>query len=371
MTRVTANEVHLLGAASALPGPAIDNAALGRRLGMDRLWEQWVEAFIGTRARHLATDLDSGKQRHTLTGLGERAARGALEAAGIGPDEIDVVVMGTATPDKLMPATVNMIADRLGIDSVPSYQLQSGCSGAVQALDVASRFLTGPQPRTALVIGGDVVARFYDLSADLSKAPPAELVNYVVFGDGAGAAVISSRPRPGSLALRGVFTRLVGRDREPGALLEWFGPADRHSTRPAATEDYKAIEAEVPVMSREVLDELLAGLGWRPDQVDFVLPPQLSGVMTAKIVKELDLPGAEELSFVADTGNCGNAIVFLQLERALARLGPGQRAVGISIESSKWIKSGFALEHTGTPAAAEAGAAGGPAAAAHKSEETS
>ncbi|OWV01452.1 3-oxoacyl-ACP synthase [Micromonospora wenchangensis] len=336
--------VSLLAAASALPGPAVDNAALGRRLGMDALWEQWVEAFIGTRTRHLAVDLDSGEIRHTLLELAHQAGGRALAAAGVPADEVDLVVLGTATPDRLMPATVNLVADRLGIDGVPSYQLQSGCSGAVQALTVAHGLLLSGGLRTALVLGGDVVARFYDLSADLRKLPPAELVNYVLFGDGVGAAVLRVGEVPGAAALRTVFTRLVGLGRAPGATLEWFGPVDRDSDRPAATEDYKAIEQHVPVLTEEVVAELLERLHWAADEVDYVLPPQLSGRMTRLIVDRLKLPRAAEVSCVADTGNNGNGIVFLQLERALARLRRGDRALGVSIESSKWIKSGFALE---------------------------
>jgi 3-oxoacyl-[acyl-carrier-protein] synthase-3 len=310
---------------------------------MDPLWEQWVDAFIGTRTRHLAVDMETGDMRCGLADLGETAARKALNAAGLDPAAVDVVVMATATPDQLMPATVNVIADRLGVDGVPSYQLQSGCAGAVAALELAGQLLTGRR-RNALVIGGDVIARFYDLAADLSQLPPAELVNYVLFGDGAGAAVLSVDPAPGAAAIRAIGTRLVGQGRAPGATLEWFGPVDRDSRRPASGEDYKAVEEHVPVMAEEILRDLLTELDWRDTDIDFLLPPQLSGRMTPRIVRRLDVPKAVEVSCVAETGNNGNAIVFFQLERLLGRLAPRDRAVGISVESSKWIKAGFALE---------------------------
>ncbi|MFD5654867.1 3-oxoacyl-ACP synthase III family protein [Streptomyces sp. NPDC127039] len=337
-------DVHILSAASALPGPAVDNAALARRFGMDALWEQWVEAFIGTRSRHLALDLESGRLTGTLADLAEEAGRKALKAAALAPGDIDAVVLGTATPDRLMPATVNVVADRLGIDQVRSFQLQSGCSGAVQALDVARQLVLGGAARRVLALGGDVIARFYDVTRDLRRADPAELVNFVLFGDAAGAAVVSAEPGPGSAAVRALFTRLVGLGREPGAVLEWFGPADRDSDRPAATEDYKAIEEHVPRMTEEVLHELLTDTGWRPEDVGLLLPPQLSGRMTRLISDRLALPAARDVSVVDDAGNCGNAIVFLQLEQALAELGAGERALGVSIESSKWLKAGFALE---------------------------
>src|SRR5262245_41344627 len=120
-------DIRIRSAGSALPGPAIDNAALARRFGMEPLWEQWIDVFIGTATRHLAVDLATGEVRSSLAELGETAARRALAAAGLAPGDVDVVVLGTATPDKLMPATVNVIADRLGIDGIPTYQLQSGC----------------------------------------------------------------------------------------------------------------------------------------------------------------------------------------------------------------------------------------------------
>ncbi|MGW4377805.1 3-oxoacyl-ACP synthase III family protein [Streptomyces albidoflavus] len=337
-------DTRILSAGTALPGPPVDNATLARRFGMDALWEQWVDAFIGTRTRHLAVDVETGKVNFSLADLAEQAGRTALERAGLTGADIDLVVMGTSTPDQLMPATVNVVADRLGIDDVPSYQLQSGCSGAVQALDVARQLLLTGRHRTALVLGGDVVARFYDLDAPLASLPPAQLVNFVLFGDGAGAAVLTTDDAADAVRLRAVHTRLVGRGREPGAVLEWFGPVDRDSDRAPAAEDYKAIERYVPGMAAEVLDALLDELGWARDQVDHLLPPQLSGRMTERIVRTLGLPGATEISCVDATGNNGNGLSFFQLEQALARLGPGERALGIAIESSKWVKSGFALE---------------------------
>ncbi|MCK9903748.1 3-oxoacyl-ACP synthase [Parafrankia colletiae] len=344
-----APEIHILSAGSALPGPAVDNAALARRFRMDSLWEQWVDTFIGTRSRHLAVDLDSGEIGASLADLGEAAARTALTRSGLRAADVDVIVMATATPDSLMPATVNVIADRLGVDQVPSYQLQSGCSGAVQALDLACQILRAGRHRTALVLGGDVIARFYDLDVDLRSVPPSELVNFVLFGDGAGAAVLSADPGPGSVTVRSVLTRLVGLGRAPGATLEWFGPAghgaSRAQERPAATEDYKAIERLVPAMSLEVLHELLDELEWKGDDVDYLLPPQLSGRMTALIGQRLGV-GSSQVSCVDETGNVGNGVVFFQLERMLARISPGERAVVVSIESSKWIKAGLALEAT-------------------------
>lgn len=339
-----AREISILSVGTALPGPPVDNGTLARRLGMDRMWEQWVDAFIGTRTRHLAVDVNTGERRYSLADLGETAGRRALAAAGLEPDAVDLVVMGTASPDRLMPATVNLIADRMGIDGVPTYQLQSGCAGAVQALDVARQMLLTGGRRTALVIGGDSCAKHVDRDLDPKRLSPAQLVNIVLFGDGAGAAVLAVDPMPGSAVIRRVINRLAGLGRAPGQTVEWFGAGDRPSGHLAISEDYKAIEESVPVMAAEILKELLDEMGWTESDVNFLLPPQLSGRMTARITQHLAVPGALEISCVRDTGNTGNALPFLQLERALPRMTAGDRAVVIAVESSKWIKAGFALE---------------------------
>jgi 3-oxoacyl-[acyl-carrier-protein] synthase-3 len=332
---------YLAAVGTALPGEPVTNAALARTLGVN---EEWIDVFIGTRTRHFARDLETGEVRWSLADLCARAAEQALAASGLSPHEIDFVVMGTATPDHLMPATVNHVADQLGLDQIPTYQLQSGCAGAVQALQLGHTLVTGGGHSAGLVIGGDVCSKHLDLDRDLSAAAPSDLVNYVLFGDGAGAAVITSEPRGQRLALRNVLNRFTGLGREPGQIIDWFGLADRHEDRQAVREDYKAIEESVPVMAVEILWELLEDLDWSPEQVDFLLPPQLSGRMTRRITEELGLPGAVEVSCVADTGNNGNALPFLQLEALMEKMGQGQRALAVAVESSKWIKSGFALE---------------------------
>ncbi|MER5515165.1 3-oxoacyl-ACP synthase III family protein [Streptomyces sp. NPDC002763] len=340
--------VRILSTGTALPGPPIDTEALAGRFGMDRLWRQWVDTFIGTRTRHLALDLATGEPRESLADLATTAAGTALARARVSAEDIDLVVLGSATPDTLMPATVNVVADRLGIDGVPTFQLQSGCSGAVQTFDVATSLLATGRYRTVLVIGGDVIAKHYDVTTDLSALPPEQLVNYVLFGDGAGAAVLTAGPgHDDAPVVRTVLTRLAGLGREPGQVLRWYGLADRDRADAPAHEDYKAIEELVPELAAEVADELLDDLGWERDEVDYLLPPQLSVTMTEKIVKRLDFPLAEEISVVGETGNNGNALLFFQLEHLLDAMSAPSRALAVAIESSKWIRSGLALERNG------------------------
>ncbi|MEV0495153.1 3-oxoacyl-ACP synthase III family protein [Streptomyces atratus] len=341
MTTPTTATSYLASIGTALPGDPVDNATLSKVLGIN---EEWIEVFIGTRTRYFARDLGTGVVRWSLADLCAQAAEQALAAPGVDPSEIEFIVLGTATPDTLMPATVNHVADQLGLDQVPTFQLQSGCAGAVQALGVAQAMIASGQYRTGLVIGGDVCSKHLDLQRDVSGAAPGDLVNYVLFGDGAGAAVLTDEPRGQRVALRHVLNRFTGLGRKPGQVIEWFGLADRYDDRQALTEDYKAIEESVPVMAVEILWEMLGELDWEADQLDYLLPPQLSGRMTRRITEELDVPTAKDVSCVADTGNNGNALPFLQIEKLLERMSVGERALAVAVESSKWIKAGFALE---------------------------
>lgn len=338
------SDIRILSAGNALPGLPVDNATLARSFGMDELWEQWIDAFVGTKTRHLAVDLETGAIKHSLASLAETAARRALGAAGLQSSDVDIMVLSTATPDMLMPATVNVVADRLRINGIPTYQLQSGCAGSVQALGVAQQMLAGGSHRTALVIAGDVCAKHFDLGIDLRSLQPAELVNVVLFGDGVGAVVLSAQPVPGSTALRKVLNRLTGLDRAPGQIVEWYGMADRASGGHAVREDYAAIQESVPVMAADVFKELLDDLHWAEVDVDYLLPPQLSVKMTEQITNRLGVTGIPQVNCVEATGNVGNGLPFLQLERALQQMTTGDRAIAITIESSKWIKSGFAIE---------------------------
>ncbi len=286
-TGADAPEAYLAGIGTFLPGDPVDNATLSKVLGVN---QDWVEAFIGTKTRHFAKDLSTGEVQWSLADLCARAADRAIEDSGIDPAEIEFIVMGTATPDTLMPATVNHVADQLGLNQVPTYQLQSGCAGAVQALDLAHGFVTSGRFRTGLALGGDVCSKHLDVNLDFTSVPPSELVNFVLFGDGAGAAVLSADPGARRIMVHRVLNRLTGLGREPGQVIEWFGIADRHSDRQAVKEDYKAIEESVPVMAVEILWELLGELEWEADQLDFLLPPQLSGRMTKRIFEQLGVP---------------------------------------------------------------------------------
>lgn len=333
--------VYIIAAGEALPGPAVDNEALARRIGVSA---EWIDMFIGTKSRHFAVDLDTGEARYTLTDLCAMAAQGALLRAGVPVEQVDFAILATATPDHLMPATVNLVADRLELNEVPTYQVQSGCAGAIQAIDLARRLLQSGEHRTGLVLAGDTCQKHMALDRDCARLPPAELVNFVLFGDGAGALLMSTEPGGHGIEVKQVLNRLTGLGRAPGQTIQWFGKADERSGARAASEDYEAIRESVPAMSTEIVGELLERTAWQPEDVDYILPPQLSGRMTAAIVSQLGLARAKEISRVTATGNNGNALPLLQIRALADVMGDSERALVVAVESSKWIKSGLVLE---------------------------
>jgi len=336
----------ILGTGEYLPGSPISNDQLHEAFGLNA---EWIHTTIGTQTRYFAVDLGERKPTHTLADMAEGAARAALASAGVAPGDVDVIVMSTATPDHLMPATVNVVADRLGINRIPTFQVQAGCAGAIQALQLATSLLaTGA--RNALVIGADSCRKHFTFDLQARDMRSTEMINLALFGDGAGAAVLTSRPRMKGLRIDHLFTRCEGAGRKPGQVIDWFGQqtlapqgATPRRRQPAASEDYKAIAEHVPIMAREALEELLSTTGWSSDGVDFYLPPQLAGHITERICTTLGLPERGRINCVAQTGNNGNALPFLQLLRLQQQAVAGNRSLLMAIESSKWLKTGMAL----------------------------
>ncbi|MFQ3243611.1 MAG: 3-oxoacyl-[acyl-carrier-protein] synthase-3 [Arenicella sp.] len=335
------NRVKIIGVGTHLPGPQIDNEKIQEKFSVNA---EWVELMIGNRFRHLVVDLDTGAINASLADICTDAALAALDRAYTDADEIEFIVMGTATPDQLMPATVNMVAQKLGINGVSTYQLQSGCAGAIQALDLGHKLIKTGTFHKGLVIGGDICAKYIDLKQDYSDLDPAELVNYALFGDGAGAAVLSADDGVEGIEILHTLNRCEGLNREPGQELNWRGSFVDDDAPQPLKEGYQAIEANVPDMALETMNELIAKAGWKLEEITHFMTPQLAGNMTDKIITHMGVAPERALNCVADTGNNGNGLPFLQLQMLQDKAQPGDTAITVAIESSKWIKGGLVLQ---------------------------
>lgn len=330
--------IKIEGVGCFLPGPKIMNDVIASKFGLD---SEWIELFVGTKSRHFSMNLDTGEVNFSLADICTNAAKAAIDKAGIDPEGIDALVLATATPDNLMPATVNLVMENLGLNNKETYQLQSGCSGAVQALKLGCNLIASGSKSMVLVMAGDVCNKFIDLEIDFKKLKPSEIVNYALFGDGAGAVILSRDVASSGLKIENILLNCVGNGIPSAQIINWR--SNKKDDNQPIFEDYKAIEKRVPVLAKEVQTELLALSSWNVDTINYLLPPQLSKIMTDIISQHLDMPHSNVINCVEDTGNNGNALLFLQLEILANRIKPGEKAIAVAIESSKWIKSGVSL----------------------------
>jgi 3-oxoacyl-[acyl-carrier-protein] synthase-3 len=346
--------MRIVALSEILPGDPVGNDELAARFG---LHERWLDAMTGNRSRYYCRpDGPAGAPQGTGD-LAVAAAQRALDKGRVDPGVMDFVVLATASPDELMPATVNRVVDRLGINAVPALQLTSGCAGALQALYVARSLLAAGLTR-GLVIGADTCRSLWPSARSVSQMHPAEIINFAMFGDGGGAAVVDARTDGPGLVVEHLFVRTAGRGREPGQIVRWYGadgapevPDGRGGTtrEPMGEEDYKAIERHVPEETAAILNELTTITGWPLADIEHVLLPQLNGVMTDRIRQRVGVREDQAVSCVAETGNNGNALPLIQLARAVERIesgtGSADRVLGCAVESSKWVLTGMALRH--------------------------
>ncbi|HLA34328.1 MAG TPA: 3-oxoacyl-ACP synthase, partial [Rhodocyclaceae bacterium] len=176
---------RITGTGSYLPGEPIGNAELIATHGIDSS-DEWIVERTGIRQRHFSS-IEEGSSR-----LAYEASMRALAAAGRRADEIDLLIVATSTPDMVFPSTATILSNKLGLThGVPAFDLQAVCSGFVYALTVAEKFIASGSHRCVLVVGAEVFSRLLDWQ-DRSTC--------VLFGDGAGAAVLEASDVPGILA---------------------------------------------------------------------------------------------------------------------------------------------------------------------------
>lgn len=165
----------IMGTGSALPRRCVDNAELATMVDTS---DEWIVGRTGIRTRYIA-----GEGETTST-LATEASRKALEAAGMVPGDIDLIVLATATPDQTFPASATIVQAALGINDCVAFDVAAVCSGFLYAITVADNMLRGGAAKTALVIGAETFSRILDWE---------DRATCVLFGDGAGAVVLQAQ----------------------------------------------------------------------------------------------------------------------------------------------------------------------------------
>ena len=300
----------VLGTGSALPEQRVSNADLAERLDTS---DEWIVERTGIRFRHIA-----GPHETTST-LAAAACRAALDSAGVAPQDIDLIVLATATPDQTFPATATKVQAVLGIGDCVAFDVAAVCSGFLYAVQVADAMLRTGIHRRALVIGAETFSRILDWE-DRTTA--------VLFGDGAGAIVLEAQESEAEGGRGILSTRLHADGRHNELLYVDGGPSTTGTVgklRMKGREVFRHAVVNLAAVMRESLD--LAGLA--PADVDWVVPHQANARILDATSRKLGLPAEKVVVTVDRHANTSAASVPLALDTAVrdGRIQPGQIVV--------------------------------------------
>ncbi len=304
---------RIAGTGSYLPEKVLTNLDLEKMVDTT---DQWIRERTGISKRHIATDGE------TTCDLAEQAARRAMEAAGKGPEDIDLVIVATTTPDQVFPSTACLLQQRLGIVGCAAFDIQAVCTGFVYAMGVADKFIRAGGVRSALVVGAETLSRITDWT---------DRQTCVLFGDGAGAVVLDASDEPGIISTHlhadGNYEGLLrvpagvskGYDllQEGGAYMEMKGN--------------EVFKMAVTTLGR-IVDETLEANQMEKSDVDWLIPHQANIRIINATAKKLRMPMDHVVVTVHEHGNTSAASVPLALDTAV-RDGRIQRGETLLMEA--------------------------------------
>jgi 3-oxoacyl-[acyl-carrier-protein] synthase-3 len=288
------------GVGSALPRRIMRNADFE---GVLETSDAWIVQRTGIRQRHIASDDE------TTASLGEAAARAALDAAGLTPDDIDLIVLATSTPNHTFPATSVEIQERLGMRHGFAFDLQAVCSGFVYAVTTADLYVRGGLAKRVLVIGSETFSRILDWS-DRSTC--------VLFGDGAGAIVIEAAEGEGTIADRGILAASLRSDgTHKQKLYVDGGPSTTQTVGHLRMEGREVFKHAVGMIT-DVIEATFAAGGITADDLDWFVPHQANRRIIDASARKLGIPEEKVVVTVDLHGNTSAASVPLALSVAVA-----------------------------------------------------
>lgn len=298
----------LLGSGAFLPARLVTNDDLARQIDTS---DDWIRERSGIRERRLAED------GQTTSDLAIAAARRAVEAAGLEPMALDLIVLATATPDHTFPATATKVQAALGAYGCIAFDVQAVCTGFIYALATADAFIRTGQARTALVIGAETFSRILDWE---------DRATCVLFGDGAGAVVLGAAEGTGSSADRGILSSHLHADgRQHDMLYVDGGPSTTRTTGFLRMQGREVFRHAVVNMA-QVVDEALKANGLTVEDLDWLVPHQANQRILDSTARKIGLPPEKVISTVARHANTSAASVPLALDESIrdGRLRPGQ-----------------------------------------------
>ena len=301
---------RILGTGSYLPARILTNADLEKLVETN---DQWIVERTGIRERHIAAEGE------VTSDLAAQAARAALEVAGLRPDDIDLLLVATTTPDLVFPSTACIVQSKLGMtNGKPAFDLQAVCSGFVYALSVADQFIKTGAAKHVLVIGAETLSRITDWN---------DRGNCILWGDGAGAVVLGASSEPGIIA-----THIHADGRHKELLRTTTGPSTGlHEPALMRMEGNPVFKMAVNTLDR-IVDETLEANGLAKSDIDWLVPHQANIRIISATAKKLGMSMDNVVTTVAGHGNTSAASVPLAFDVAV-RDGRIQRGQTVLMEA--------------------------------------
>jgi 3-oxoacyl-[acyl-carrier-protein] synthase-3 len=297
---VTVVRSVVLGSGSYLPSRVLDNSELSRMVDTS---DEWITQRTGIRERRIAAPGE------TTSHMGLKAARDALTASSVDPQSIDLIVLGTSTPDNTFPASAVSVQAGLGLTHGAAFDLQAVCSGFVFGIATADGLLKTGAFKRALVIGAETFSRIIDWN---------DRTTCVLFGDGAGAVVLEAQIQPGTREDRGILTAHLRSDgRHKAKLFVDGGPSSTQTVGHLRMEG-RAVFKHAVAMITDVIEDAFRATGYTADDIDWFVPHQANQRIIDDSAKKLGIAPGKVISTVAQHGNTSAASIPLALAVAVA-----------------------------------------------------
>ncbi|HEY5613013.1 MAG TPA: beta-ketoacyl-ACP synthase III [Lysobacter sp.] len=305
---------RIAGTGSYLPEKVLTNADLTEFVDTS---DEWIVARTGIRERHVAAEGE------TTSDLAYHASVRAMEAAGVTAQDIDLIVLGTTTPDLIFPSTACLLQHRLGANGCPAFDVNAACSGFIYALTVADKFIRSGAARTVLVVGAETLTRMLDWS---------DRGTCVLFGDGAGAVVLKADSEAGILS---THLHADGGKKEllwnPVGVSVGFKPGEHNAGVKVLMTGNDVFKHAVKALD-SVVEEALEANGLDRHDIDWLIPHQANLRIIEATAKRLDMPMERVIVTVDKHGNTSSGSVPLALDEAV-RSGKVQRGQLVLLEA--------------------------------------
>ena len=290
---------RIIGCGAYLPEKVVTNDELTKTVDTSN---DWIVGRTGITQRHIAAD------DQLTSDLAHAAAERAIAAAGISVNELDLLVLATSTPDNTFPATAAKVQARLGMHQGVAFDVQAVCAGFICALSVADKFLLSGQAKKALIIGAETYSRILDWN---------DRTTCVLFGDGAGAAVLSAENSTENGEERGILAVKMHSDGRHYDALYVDGGVSSSQTAGHLRMQGKEVYRQAVVNLAAVAGEALDAAGLAPGDIDWLVPHQANLRIMNAIAQRLDLPREKMVVTVDRHANTSSASIPLALDQAI------------------------------------------------------